>query len=315
MNARFTASPSPVFCLLSATHVFELAAACPGEKNVWLSTIRVSLAQSQVWIDEPISSLGLNESNDFRPDLPTAQSDFGCCTASQESSGESSCPPSCSSQNNARYNVAPSRTSSSVSIKTIFSQGTDMGFAVRRYSVTAKQQTDDGLRDVVGRACLDPRACRHDGPFARSSSTVSLRGLTRSRRETAAVSRHNSLPSGDGFVYRKELMKAKSMIIRRSNRGNKSSSNLSERKRSVYLHPGTNTGQTKSRQSSADSVDDPRDAKENVQAPSTSAIGNPTLPIKPSSLQRVKSANSIFRRLSTRTPFRRSTPNITGGMS
>ena len=329
VNPCFTASPSSVFCLFSATHVFELAAACPGEKNVWLSTIRVSLAQSHVWIDEPIPSLGLNESNDFKPDLPTAQSDFGCCTAGQESSGESSCSPSCSSQNSARprqdYNLAPTRTSSSVSIKTLFSQGTDMSFVVRRSSVTAKQQTDDGLRDVAWRACLDARACRHDNQgvktsVARSSSTVSLRALTRSRlprRETATVSRHNSLPSGDGFVYRKELMKAKSMIIRRSNRGNKSASNISDRKRSVYLHPGTNTDQTKSRQPTSlntDSVDDPRSAKENFQTPSTSAVDNTTLSIQKSSLQGVKSSNSIFRRLSTRTPFRRSTPNITGGM-
>lgn len=310
--------------------MFELTAACPGEKSVWLSTIRVSLSQSQDWIDEPISSLGLIGLclNDSKPNLPTTQSDSGCCPANQERSDDSSCSPSGFAQNSARSrqdcNLAPTRTSSSVSLKTLFCPSTDMNFVVRRYSMTEKQQTDDGLRDVTWRACLDARVCRHDfqgvsPSFARSSSTMSLKTLTRSRfsrRETATVSRHNSLPNGEGFVSRTESMKAKYMSVRRGNRRNKDVTSISGKKGPLYARPGANTDPIISQRSTnlADSVDDPaqslshdlfRNVKELFQVSSTTAIDSAVPSIQASPLQRAKSANNIFRRLSSRAVFRR----------
>ena len=301
---RCTASPS-IFCLLSAAHVFKLTAACPGEKSVWLSTIRISLSQSQDWIDEPISNLGLI---DFKPSLPTTQSDSGCYPANQEQSDDSSCSPSGSAQN-----LAPTRTSSSVSLKTLFCPSTDMNFAVRRYSMTEKQQTDDGLRDVAWRACLDARVCRHDfqavnSSFARSSSTVSLKALTRrrfSRRETATVSRHNSLPNGDS---RKESIK----VVPRGNRGNNDVTSMPGRQGPLYARLGTNTDPVIS--SLAGSVDDSarslsqdlfRNLNKLFQTPSTTAIDSAVPSIQKSPLQRAKSANNILRRLSSRAVFRR----------
>jgi len=196
-----------------------------------------------------------------------------------------------------------------------------MNFVVRRYSMTEKRQTDDGLRDVAWRACLDARVCRHDfqgvnPSFARSSSTVSLKALTRSRfsrRETATVSRHNSLPNG---VSRKESMKAKSMVVPRGNRGNNDVTSMPGRQGPLYARPGTNTDPIISRQSTglADSVDDSarslsqdlfRNLNKLFQAPSTTAIDSAVPSIQKSPLQRAKSANNILRRLSSRAGFRR----------
>ena len=203
-----------------------------------------------------------------------------------------------------------------------------MNFIVRRYSMTEKQQTDDGLRDVAWRACLDARVCRHDfqgvnSSFARSSSTVSLKALTRSRfsrRETAAVSRHNSLPNGEGFVARKESIMAKSMVVRRGNRGNKDIASKFGRQGPLYARPGANTDPIISQRSTilVESVEDPaqslsydlfRNVKELFQAPSTTAIDSAVPSIQKSPLQRAKSANNVFRRLSSRVVFRRGISN------
>ncbi|KAK2466063.1 hypothetical protein APHAL10511_001705 [Amanita phalloides] len=317
------ASLSSTFCLLSDDHSLELVVTCPREKGVWLSTIHESLTQSPIWIDEPTPSLGSKGFGDpcSKPDplsaplIPGQSSDQECSFADHAQN---------STRPRQEYNPTPSRASSSVSIKSLFAQSTDMNI-VSRSSATAKQQTDDGLRDVIWRICSNARTCGHESrtpSFSSTSSAVNLKTLTMNRLprgKKTTVSRHNSLPNGMGSVARQELMKATSMIIRRCNReGRNAPSGFSG-----YEEHGSQTETDTYRTSSQLAVPAdlpnhgaktlPRDVfrnmKELFHAHPMSAVDDTTSSTQHSSLPRAQSTN-IFRRLSSRKTFRRSKAKV-----
>ncbi|KAF8640029.1 hypothetical protein AX17_001271 [Amanita inopinata Kibby_2008] len=230
------------FCLSSNDHLFELAAACPREKNIWLDTIHESLAAT--WSSlEPVSSLGLKDTKQQCLE-DVLEAGFSATRSNSmlrlPDAGLSEAIPTTRTElmrQGMPYRQEESSESdhaSSVSIKAIFTLGPELDtITVRHASMAVRQQTDQGLQDILSRVCNDARVHvqgregrhfqvpRSNGSlFARSNSTVSMAGLARgrlSRRSTVRISRHNSLPSGTNTTARRELMKAKSMIMGRRN--------------------------------------------------------------------------------------------------
>ncbi|KAF8622188.1 hypothetical protein AX15_007299 [Amanita polypyramis BW_CC] len=333
---------SSFFCLFSKSHVFEFAAACPGERTFWLSTIRESLAQSPTWTDEPAPSLDpMNPHSTYldeiKSDFINTQSNYGRRLC-DEVVGMSSLTDN-SVQDGAYfkqdYTFGSIRASSSVSLKTIFAQGVDTSATVvRRSSATARRQTIDGLQDVVWRACLGGRGCEHHSrqvlqesktnvsSFIRSNSAVSLKGPTRNRLskdEARRVSRHNSLPNGGHSDTSTDLSKAKSMIVRKGNSENGCgfSESAGSETHALSPLPGPDIqALSPSPTSHADILDDAaqgplRGLFRNVKGLFHARAVDCLIPSQRSSHQREKSGNNIFRRLSSRRLFQRNTPNDT----
>ncbi|PFH51279.1 hypothetical protein AMATHDRAFT_47172 [Amanita thiersii Skay4041] len=234
------------FCISSSEHLFELAAACLREKNIWLSSIRESLAQTPTWCNEPMSSLGLdNESGtclDASPtEMPTNpdvdQRDEGVLAPSEPLNVRKGNPMK-------QDSIFSCRATSSTSVKAMFAPDPD-NLVVRRTSSLVRQHTNQGLQDILSTACLIARAGAQshkelfqeprgtDCSVSRSNSTLSVAGLTKSRllkHRTVKISRHNSLPNGTSCAARRELLKAKSMIVsRRSLRKSLTTPALSEK--------------------------------------------------------------------------------------
>ncbi|KAF7352649.1 DH domain-containing protein [Mycena venus] len=210
------------FSLICKGHQFDLTAACQREKDAWLSSIHESRLHPPAWINEPTPSIHCDGKGDLIPStldgpfemmhaLPTIQSlpelakDDG-----DPQLTESALAPFSQSQNQVCKTEVPSkpepthsRRSSSTSVKAIFNPSSDSDtIVIRRSSPTARSQVDQGLQDVISEPILAarsyastrdelfqaPKVLRASGSFGRSSSALSLTGLTKNR-----LSRHESV--------------------------------------------------------------------------------------------------------------------------
>ena len=212
---------------------FELAAACKREKDSWLCSINESLTHAPIWNQEPTPSFKFDGKGELLPDsddgqpetpsgLPTIRSIHELGNTSETEFSE---PFFASLRGHVRskrkrraYEVphAPSRRSSSPSVKAIFSPITsDIDTVViRRSSPTARLQVDQELQDVISQACLTARsyAFTHEqelfqapkankSSFSRSNSGLSMTSMSRlSKHESVRVPRRRTTQSFDSSI-------------------------------------------------------------------------------------------------------------------
>ncbi|KAF8195714.1 hypothetical protein K438DRAFT_1934177 [Mycena galopus ATCC 62051] len=215
------------FSLICKGHQFDLTAACQREKDAWLSSIHESRLHPPAWINEPTASIHCDGKGDLVPStldgpfemlhaLPTIQSLPEL--AKDDEPGWTESVVASFTQNQVPKVEMPSksepthsRRSSSTSVKAIFSPGADSNtIVIRRSSPTARSQVDQGLQDIISEPILAarsyastreelfqaPRILRASGSIGRSSSALSLTGLTKnrlSRHESVRVPRKKSL--------------------------------------------------------------------------------------------------------------------------
>ncbi|KAJ7178981.1 hypothetical protein C8R46DRAFT_1345431 [Mycena filopes] len=213
------------FSLICKSHQFDLTAACQREKDAWLSSIQESRLHPPTWINEPTSSIHSDGKGELVPStldgpfemihsLPTIQSlpelakDDGYPELTEAAlaafRGEVGRQQALKSETpSSKPEPGHSRRSSSTSMKAIFSPSADADtIVIRRSSPTARMQVDLGLQDVISEPVLAarshaskreelfqaPKILRTSGSFARSTSALSLTGLTKTR-----LSRHQSV--------------------------------------------------------------------------------------------------------------------------
>ncbi|KAJ7904680.1 hypothetical protein B0H14DRAFT_615943 [Mycena olivaceomarginata] len=207
------------FSLTCNGHQFDLTAACQREKDAWLSSIHESRLHPPTWINEPTPSIHCDGKGDLVPStldgpfemihaLPTIQSlpeltldDGPELTESVLAALSQSRYPM--PEVPSKSEPAHSRRSSSTSVKAIFNPSSDFDtIVIRRSSPIARSQVDQGLQDIISEPILAarsyattrdelfqaPRILRTSGSFGRSSSALSLTGLTKNR-----LSRHESV--------------------------------------------------------------------------------------------------------------------------
>ncbi|KAK0191112.1 hypothetical protein F5146DRAFT_930470, partial [Armillaria mellea] len=163
------------FRLSCKGHRFELAAACQKEKDAWMSSIRESLSHtSSSWINEPTSSLQFDGKGELVPSaldgpyetihaLPTIQSipDIGKNMEQPELTAtllDTLAHDPHPSKPYKAETAAPSRRSSTASVKAIFTPTEPDIIVIRRSSPSARLQVDHGLRDVTSEPCLAARS-------------------------------------------------------------------------------------------------------------------------------------------------------------
>ncbi|KAJ7044505.1 hypothetical protein C8F04DRAFT_1388874 [Mycena alexandri] len=227
------------FSLISKGHQFDLTAACQREKDAWLSSIQESRLHPPAWINEPTSSIHSDGKGELVPStldgpfeiipaLPTIQSlpelakDDGYPelteTALAAFRGEVGRHQVLKLETPSKAEPTHSRRSSSTSIKAIFGPSSaDVDtIIIRRSSHTARMQVDQGLQDVISEPVLAarshasrreelfqaPKILRTSSSFARSTSALSLTGLTKtrlSRHESVRVPRRKSV-TDEGII-------------------------------------------------------------------------------------------------------------------
>lgn len=211
-----------------------MAAACQREKDVWISAFRESLTLPPSWSNEPVSSLQAHGRSDFLledvssegpspiPPMPTIQS----IPELQQGVGDGPGPagvrvdttlPRAPRPDSVNLSLPPSRRSSTVSVKAMFSPVSESTILIRRASPPARQQVERGLRDVFSDLCLSARshASTHEeelfqapkvirSGFSRSSSGLGMAGMgvaaknRLTKRESVLVQRRTS--TIEGFV-------------------------------------------------------------------------------------------------------------------
>ncbi|KAJ7228501.1 hypothetical protein GGX14DRAFT_613172 [Mycena pura] len=215
------------FSLIGKGHQYDLTAACQREKDTWLSSIHESRLHPPSWINEPTSSIQLDEKGELVPSildepfemintLPTIQS-------LPELVKDETCPDLQQSvlakkviQDEVFKPVMPYKRENVArrqsSVTTIFSTSSDADtIIIRRSSPTARFQVDQGLQDVISEPVLAarskasvreelfqaPKILRNSGSFSRSNSALNLTGLTKkrlSKHESVRVPRRKSSP-------------------------------------------------------------------------------------------------------------------------
>lgn len=235
------------FRLSCKDHRFELAAACQKEKDAWMSSIRESLSHtSSSWINEPTSSLQFDGKGELVPSaldgpyetihaLPTIQSipDIGKNMDQPELTAtllDTLAHDPHPSKPYKAETAAPSRRSSTASVKAIFTPTEPDIIVIRRSSPSARLQVDHGLRDVTSEPCLAARShatSREEELFQapnisrpglpRNSSGLSMKSRlkkhesvrVRRRKSTIDGSDVSQLPSKKAATSRAQSLTAK----------------------------------------------------------------------------------------------------------
>ncbi|KAJ7781076.1 hypothetical protein B0H16DRAFT_606759 [Mycena metata] len=231
------------FSLIGKDHQFDFTAACQREKEAWLSSIQESRLHPPAWINEPTSSIHSDGKGELVPStldgpfeiipaLPTIQSLPELATEDGSPQlteavlaafrGEVGQHQVLKPETPTKAQPTHSRRSSSTSMKAIFGPSSaDIDtIVIRRSSPTARMQVDQGLQDVISEPVLAarshasrreelfqaPKILRTSGSFARSTSALSLTGLTKtrlSRHESVRVPRRKSA-TDDGIIMATE---------------------------------------------------------------------------------------------------------------
>ncbi|KAG2369598.1 hypothetical protein BDR07DRAFT_1476712 [Suillus spraguei] len=201
------------FRLSGRGHIFEFAASCRREKDVWKAAIHHSLELPAAWMSEPICSFRGDSKRDFAlsplddapyeviSPLPTIQSipelDNEAAFSKEEDhslssrpdpprSGRASYP---SQKSDSGHQLGPSRRSSTISNRPYLSMLLESDtIHLVRATAPAREQVDRGLLDVFSESCLSARCYAHtheeelfeaskvSRSFSRSSSGLTMAG-------------------------------------------------------------------------------------------------------------------------------------------
>ena len=308
------------FRLSCNSHRFELAAACRREKETWMSSLRESVKSPPPWISEPASSLHLdgnseptslaleNKLNDPNDAFPTGQSisELGFSHNREEplsctfQSGPNAKPPPLrldvtTRSDSPSYHVAPSRRSSTASVKAIFSPLTadPNTIVIRRSSPSARLQVDHGLQDIISQPCIAARwhASMHEeelfqapkitrSSFSRSSSGLSMVGamgtVTKNR-----LSRHESL----------RVPRRRSTVHAYGSSGELDASAIEPRKRIITVEPLASKRCVNATAVSKSAGDD---EKTNVPSSHWDVLSDTSTPLSPCSSRSMSAPNSTL---------------------
>lgn len=204
------------FRLSGRGHIFEFAASCRREKDVWKAAIHHALELPAAWTSEPICSFRGDSKGDFVlsllddapyeviSPLPTIQSipelDTEAASSREENhtlsarsdpprSGRASYKIDPSQKSDSGHQLGPSRRSSTISNRTYLSMLSESDtIHLVRATAPAREQVDRGLLDVFSESCLSARCYAHtheeelfeaskvSRSFSRSSSGLTMAG-------------------------------------------------------------------------------------------------------------------------------------------
>jgi hypothetical protein len=204
------------FRLSGRGHIFEFAASCRREKDVWKAAIYHALELPAAWTSEPICSFRGDSKGDFVlsllddapyeviSPLPTIQSipelDTEAASSREENhtlsarsdpprSGRASYKIDPSQKSDSGHQLGPSRRSSTISNRTYLSMLSESDtIHLVRATAPAREQVDRGLLDVFSESCLSARCYAHtheeelfeaskvSRSFSRSSSGLTMAG-------------------------------------------------------------------------------------------------------------------------------------------
>ncbi|KAG1833421.1 hypothetical protein EV424DRAFT_1365283 [Suillus variegatus] len=204
------------FRLSGRGHIFEFAASCRREKDVWKAAIHHALELPAAWTSEPICSFRGDSKGDFVlslledtpyeviSPLPTIQSipelDNEAASSRDENhslsahsdpprSGRASYKTDPSQKSDSGHQLGPSRRSSTTSNRTYLTMLSESDtIHLVRATAPAREQVDRGLLDVFSESCLSARCYAHtheeelfeaskvSRSFSRSSSGLTMAG-------------------------------------------------------------------------------------------------------------------------------------------
>lgn len=204
------------FRLSGRGHIFEFAASCRREKDVWKAAIHHALELPAAWTSEPICSFRGDSKGDFVlsllddapyeviSPLPTIQSipelDNEATSSREENhtlsarsdpprSGRASYKTDPSQKSDSGHQLGASRRSSTISNRTYLSMLSESDtIHLVRATAPAREQVDRGLLDVFSESCLSARCYAHtheeelfeaskvSRSFSRSSSGLTMAG-------------------------------------------------------------------------------------------------------------------------------------------
>lgn len=225
------------FRLSSKAHMFEFAASCRREKDIWVDAIRRAIVEEVPWTDEPPSSLRAdfiapvldNIQFETISPLPTIQSipELDDIESVAPSAGETLPVAQGASQILLRVDSAkddvmappggPSRRSSIASHPASVPESNT--FHLVRSTASAREQVDRGLLDVFSEKCLTARFHAHTHEedlfeaqkvtrsFSRSTSALTMASAMSvaaknrlTKRESVLVPRKKSFVEGGGML-------------------------------------------------------------------------------------------------------------------
>ncbi|KAG1783166.1 hypothetical protein EV702DRAFT_959925 [Suillus placidus] len=204
------------FRLSGRGHIFEFAASCRREKDIWKAAILHALELPAAWTSEPICSFRGDSKGDFVlsllddapyeviSPLPTIQSipelDNEAASSREENhsisarsdpprSGRASYKTDLSQKSDSGHHLGPSRRSSTISNRIYLGTLSESDtIHLVRATAPAREQVDRGLLDVFSESCLSARCYAHtheeelfeaskvSRSFSRSSSGLTMAG-------------------------------------------------------------------------------------------------------------------------------------------
>lgn len=226
------------FRLSSKAHMFEFAASCRREKDIWVDAIRRAITEEASWSDEPPSSLQADLTAPLLEDvqfetispLPTIQSIPELGDVESALPNPTLAPPVAYSasqihlrvENPAKHDMVlpvmgPGRQSSIAAHPAPMPESNT--FHLVRSTASAREQVDRGLLDVFSENCLTARfhahtheedlfeAQRVTRSFSRSTSALAMATVMSvaaknrlTKRESVLVPRKKSFVEGNGML-------------------------------------------------------------------------------------------------------------------
>lgn len=204
--------------------LFELAASCQREKDVWLAAIQQSVREKASWTNEPTPSYKLDDKGGLIsslyseaelggglptilsiPEIPTKDSEVELSESFfPYLRGPAKKTATKRRRSDHETGATTSRRSSTTSVKAMFVPLADAeSIVIRRCSPVARQQVDQGLQDVISQNCLTARsyAFSRDAELFRSGSTTLSRTKSRlSKHESIRVLRSRTTDNLDAMM-------------------------------------------------------------------------------------------------------------------
>ena len=223
------------FRLSSKAHLFEFAASCRREKDIWVDAIRRAITEEVPWGDEPPSSLQTDFSAPLLEDvqfeaispLPTIQSipELNDVESMVPDSGETAPPPPVAQRASQihihaeKSDIVVPPTRRSLVAAHLAPMPESNTFHLVRSTASAREQVDRGLLDVFSEKCLTARfhahtheedlfeAQRVSRSFSRSTSALTMASAMSvaaknrlTKRESVLVPRKKSFVEGNGML-------------------------------------------------------------------------------------------------------------------
>ena len=218
------------FRLSSKAHMFEFAASCRREKDIWVDAIRRAIAEDVPWGDDPPSSLQVDftaplpEGIQFETisPLPTIQSipELDDVESVVPNPRETALPPMAQrasqihlrEENPVKCDITvppmagPSRRSSVTTHPTSMPESNT--FHLVRSTASAREQVDRGLLDVFSEKCLTARFHAH-------THEEDLFGAQRATRSFSRSSSALTMASAMSVAAKNRLTKRESVLVPR----------------------------------------------------------------------------------------------------